>query len=223
MEAMKSPHERALRDIDEVFGDRLKRGRSPRPPGAPDTGEALASVSPMSAEEVEILVKAAGRYSVPLVALGAGTASTPQGGSILVHFDLMRGLRLPEREEPWVEAEPGASWLQLDDLLRARGWGLAVYPTSAPRTTVGGWLTQDGLGVGSFRVWVAEREPPVSECGAAGRRTRRLLCFYEACWSIPNSSRYLFNVCKKEGTFIGHPRTMSSTCITSLSFLTSLP
>jgi hypothetical protein len=125
MEAMISPHERALRDIDEVFGDRLKRGRSPRPPGAPDTGEALASVSPMSAEEVEILVKAAGRYSVPLVALGAGAASTPQGGSILVR--------------------------------------------------------------------------------------------------LPNSSRYLFNVCKKEGTFIGHPRTMSSTCITSLSFLTSLP
>jgi FAD/FMN-containing dehydrogenase len=157
MEAMKSPHERALRDIDEVFGDRLKRGRSPRPPGAPDTGEALASVSPMSAEEVEILVKAAGRYSVPLVALGAGTASTPQGGSILVHFDLMRGLRLPEREEPWVEAEPGASWLQLDDLLRARGWGLAVYPTSTPRTTVGGWLTQDGLGEGLFEYgWLSE-------------------------------------------------------------------
>jgi len=49
-----------------------------------------------------------------------------------------------------VEAEPGASWLQLDDLLRARGWGLAVYPTSAPRATVGGWLAMDGLGVGSF-------------------------------------------------------------------------
>ena len=39
-----------------------------------------------------------------------------------------------------------------------------------------------------------------------------MLCFYEACWSIPNSSRDLFNVCKKESTFIGHPRTMSSTC-----------
>jgi FAD/FMN-containing dehydrogenase len=69
----------------------------------------------------------------------------------------MRGLRLPEREEPWVEAEPGASWLQLDDLLRARGWGLAVYPTSAPRATVGGWLAMDGLGVGSFEYgWLSE-------------------------------------------------------------------
>ena len=30
-------------------------------------------------------------------------------------------------------------WLQLDDELRVRGRGLAVYPTSAPRATLGGW------------------------------------------------------------------------------------
>ena len=29
--------------------------------------------------------------------------------------------------------------------------GLTVYPTSAPRATVGGWLATDGLGAGSFR------------------------------------------------------------------------
>src|SRR5829696_7366598 len=137
---MESPHGRALRDIEDVFGDRLKRGGR-NPPGVPDAGDALASVSPMSAEEVKLLAEVAGRYSVPLVALGAGTASKPdpEGGGILIQFDLMRGLRLPEHEESWVEAEPGASWLQLDDLLSARGWGLAVYPTSAPLATVGGW------------------------------------------------------------------------------------
>jgi hypothetical protein len=40
--------------------------------------------------------------------------------------------------------------LELDDELRARGRGLAVYPTSAPRATVGGLVATDGLGVGSF-------------------------------------------------------------------------
>jgi FAD/FMN-containing dehydrogenase len=155
---MKTPHERALRDIDEVFGDRLKRAE-PAPPEVSDAGDALASVSPLSVEEVKLLAEVAGRYSVPLVALGGGTASKTdiEGGSILIHFDLMRGLRLPEHEESWVEAEPGASWLQLDDLLRTRGWGLAVYPTSAPRATVGGWLAMDGLGVGSFEYgWLSE-------------------------------------------------------------------
>jgi len=168
---MESPHERALREIEEVFGDRLKQG--PAPPGVPDAGDALASASPMSAEEVEFLAEVAGRYSLPLVALGAGTASTPEPetGSILIHFDLMRGLRLPEHNEPWVEAEPGASWLQLDDLLRARGWGLAVYPTSAPRATVGGWLTQDGLGVGSFEYgWLSENVLSVSVVLPGGER-----------------------------------------------------
>jgi FAD/FMN-containing dehydrogenase len=148
---MKTSHERALRDIEEVFGDRLKRAESV-PPGVPDVGVALASVSPIDAEEVKFLAEVAGRYSVPLVALGGGTASKAdvEDGRVLINFDLMRGLRLPEHEEPWVEAEPGASWLQLDDSLRTQGWGLAVYPTSAPRATVGGWLAMDGLGVGSF-------------------------------------------------------------------------
>jgi FAD/FMN-containing dehydrogenase len=155
---MNTPHERALRDIEEVFGDRLKR-TEPALPGVPDIGDTLASVSPMNAEEVKLLAEVAGRYSVPLVALGGGTASKTdiEGRSILIHFDLMRGLRLPEHEESWVEAEPGASWLQLDDSLRARGWGIAVYPTSAPRATVGGWLAMDGLGVGSFEYgWLSE-------------------------------------------------------------------
>jgi FAD/FMN-containing dehydrogenase len=155
---METSHERALRDIEEVFGDRLKSA-GPAPPGVPDVGDTLASVSPLDAEEVKLLAEVAGRYSVPLVALGGGTASKAdvEGGSILIHFDLMRGLRLPEHEELWVEADPGASWLQLDDSLRTRGWGLAVYPTSAPRATVGGWLAMDGLGVGSFEYgWLSE-------------------------------------------------------------------
>jgi hypothetical protein len=119
------------------------------------------------AEEVELLAEVAGRYSVPLVALGAGL----EGRWVLIHFDLMRSLRLPEHEEPWVEAEPGASWLQLDDHLRARGWSLAVYPTSAPRATVGGWLTTDGLGVGSFEYgWLSENVLSVSLVLPGGER-----------------------------------------------------
>src|SRR5215211_6936566 len=99
---MKSFNERALRDIEEVFGDRLKRGE-PVPPEVSDAGDALAYASPMSAEEVKLLAEVAGRYSVPLVALGAGTISKPDpdGGGILIHFDLMSGLRLPEHEESW--------------------------------------------------------------------------------------------------------------------------
>ena len=105
-----------------------------------------------------LLLDVARRYSVPLSALGAETSpdTLAKEGRILVRFDLMRDHRLPDSDEPWAEAEPGALWLELDNNLRLRGRGLTVYPTSAPKATVGGWLAQDGVGVGSFeygRLW----------------------------------------------------------------------
>ena len=86
------------------------------------------------------------------MALGAETTPGQRAREerVLVRFDLMRGLRLSDAEEPLAEAEPGALWLELDNDLRVRGRGLTVYPTSAPRATIGGWLALDGVGVGSF-------------------------------------------------------------------------
>ncbi len=149
--------EDALRTLEQSFGERLKRG----PVGGEGVGTegALASVLPMNAGEVRFLAEVAERFSVPLVALGGETAAeaAAEKGSILVRFDLMRRTQLPDGAQPWDEAEPGALWLQLDDELRMMGRGLAVYPTSAPRATVGGWLAMDGLGVGSFEYgWMWE-------------------------------------------------------------------
>jgi FAD/FMN-containing dehydrogenase len=163
--------EEILRALERSFGDRLKRGSIRGE--EPGTEDVSASVLPMNAEEVKLLAQIAARHSVPLVALGAGTA--PESGiqrlGIEVRFDLMRRMRLPEGGEPWVEAEPGASWLQLDDALRVRGMGLAVYPTSAPRATVGGWLATDGLGVGSFEYgWLNENVLSVSVVMRGGER-----------------------------------------------------
>jgi FAD/FMN-containing dehydrogenase len=141
-------HEGALGAIEEVFGDRLRR----RQPGRPAPDGALASVFPTSADEVALLARLADRYSVPLAALGAETApeKLAKEGRVLVRFDLMRSHWLSDSDEQWAEAEPGALWLELDNELRVRGRGLTVYPTSAPRATVGGWLAEDGVGVGSF-------------------------------------------------------------------------
>lgn len=143
-------HGEALEAIEEIFGDRMKRG----PVGKEDArSEALAVVSPVNVREVELLAEISERYSLPLAALGAGTAIDVPGASgkgILVRFDLMRDVRIRGGEELWVRAEPGAPWLELENNLSTHKWGLAVYPTSAPRATVGGWLATDGLGVGSF-------------------------------------------------------------------------
>lgn len=141
-------HEEALRTLEGTFGSRIQVASEREPALA----GAAASVEPVNAHEVRTLAQVAYRYSVSLVPLGAGTVADPDiaKGSILVRFDLMRRLKIPEGEEPWAEAEPGTPWLELEDELRVRGRGLAVYPTSAPRATVGGWLATDGFGVGSF-------------------------------------------------------------------------
>jgi FAD/FMN-containing dehydrogenase len=171
MRMSEDQHEESLRTLEQSFGDRLKRG--PIRGEEPGTEDVLASVLPMNAEEVELLAQLAARHSVPLVALGAGTA--PESGvqrlGIAVRFDLMRRTRLPGEEEPWVEAEPGVPWLQVDDELRVRGRGLAVYPTSAPRATVCGWLATDGLGVGSFEYgWLTENVLSASVVLPGGER-----------------------------------------------------
>jgi FAD/FMN-containing dehydrogenase len=143
-------HSEALEAIEGIFGYRMQRD-----PVAEEGAhsEALAVVSPVNVREVELLAEVAGRYSLPLTALGAGTALDAPGISgkgVLVRFNLMRDVRIRGDEELWVRAESGAPWLELENNLSTHGWGLAVYPTSAPRATVGGWLATDGLGVGSF-------------------------------------------------------------------------
>lgn len=163
-------HEEVLESLTGIFAERVKRPPLGDGSGAEGT---LASVSPSNVEEVGRLAEVAARYSVPLVPFGAGTGLEPPQteGAILVRFDMMRDLRAPRPEEPWIEAQPGVTWLQLEDALRHRGRGLVVYPTSAPRATVGGWLAKDGLGVGSYEYgWLRENVLSAGVVLAGGER-----------------------------------------------------
>jgi FAD/FMN-containing dehydrogenase len=141
--------EDALKDLEERFGNRFSRHAVDE--GASGAGDAVASVYPQSAEEVESLASFATRRSIPLVARSAGTAiypgEPPRG--LAVRFDTMRRIRMPEGESR-VEVEPGVTWWALAERLGESGMGPRVYPTSAPRSTVGGWLAENGIGVGSY-------------------------------------------------------------------------
>jgi FAD/FMN-containing dehydrogenase len=170
---MNDVFEEALRTIEERFGDRFVRHAPSK--AEPDAEEPLAFVLPESAEEVESLTRLASRHHLPLMAQGAGTALHPGRAprALVVRFDAMSRIRLPEgEEENWAEVEPGVTWWALEERLRQRGMGPRVYPTSAPRSTVGGWLAENGVGVGSYEHgWLLQNVLSVEAVLAGGERS----------------------------------------------------
>jgi len=145
-------HRELVKVLEGRFGNRCK----------PHGGHAgpLATVLPVDAEEVGFLADTVRRYSVTLSPAGAGTdpdLPEPAGKTMLVSTEMMRAIRFPDNEHGRVEVEPGVLWLELEDELRSSHRALTVYPTSAPRATVGGWIARDGMGVGSFAYdWLRE-------------------------------------------------------------------
>jgi len=162
--------EEALKTIEERFGSRFVQHATGQ--AEPDAEETFASVFPQNVEEVQFLIRLAARHRIPLVARGAGTAlytgKAPR--ALVVRFDAMRQIRLPEgEEENWVEVEPGITWWALEERLLERGMGPTVYPTSAPRSTIGGWLAENGLGVGSYEYgWLLQNVLSVEVVQADG-------------------------------------------------------
>ena len=64
------------------------------------------------------------------------------------------------------------TWWALGERLRERGMGPRVYPTSAPRSTVGGWLAENGIGVGSYEYgWLLQNVLSVETVGVGGERS----------------------------------------------------
>lgn len=161
----------AIEILQEIFGRRFMWHAT----GEPDANnEPSASVFPQSADEVAFLTRLAADHDIPLVARGAGTAIYPGKAppALLVRFDAMNRIRLPkDATERWVEVEPGATWMALLEGLRERGIGPTVYPTSAPRSTVGGWLAENGVGIGSFEYgWLLQNVLRVEAVLAGGGR-----------------------------------------------------
>ena len=113
-----------------------------------------AVVQPTSVRELVALVQLANEYRVPLVPRGAGTSgvggAVPANGGLIVDFKRMNRIVAIDPEAMTVTVEPGIVWWHLERELNKAGLSLRLYPTSALSSTVGGWVAQGGVGVGSF-------------------------------------------------------------------------
>ena len=114
-----------------------------------------AVVQPTKEEQVIDLVRWAAAGKIPLTP--RGKASSGYGGAIpvkkgiVVDFYWMKNVLSVDKNNLTVTVEPGITWEKLEDALKPHDLALRLYPTSAPSSTVGGWLAQGGAGIGSYR------------------------------------------------------------------------
>jgi FAD/FMN-containing dehydrogenase len=118
-------------------------------------------VRPVTEQEVVELVRFAQAECIPLVPRGKGTSgyggAVPTDGGLVVDLCGLREVIRCDQDSLTVTVGAGIVWKDLESALSEQGLALRLYPTSAPASTVGGWLAQGGAGIGSHAYgWFAE-------------------------------------------------------------------
>jgi glycolate oxidase len=107
------------------------------------------------------VVRFAAKAGVPIVPRGAATwgfgGAVPVNGGIVFDLQGLSGIQV-DRDTMTVTAGAGAIWRDVADLARRRGFMLPAYPTSAPGSTVGGWINTGGVGVGAYKYGGIDRQ-----------------------------------------------------------------
>ena len=83
--------------------------------------------------------------------------AVPNNGGIVFDLQGLSGISI-DRDTMTVNAGAGAIWRDVQDMAQRRGFMLPAYPTSAPGSTVGGWINTGGVGVGSFKYGGIDRQ-----------------------------------------------------------------
>jgi Fe-S oxidoreductase/FAD/FMN-containing dehydrogenase len=120
----------------------------------------FAVVLPKNEQELIKLVEFAKKHHMPLTPRGLGTSgyggSVPAKGGISVVFSKMNEIIDIDDKEHTVKVGPGIIWKDLERKLNKKGLSLMSYPSSYPGSTVGGWLAQGGIGIGSLKYGLFE-------------------------------------------------------------------
>jgi len=115
---------------------------------------AAAVVQPASEDELAALVRWANANKVHLVPRAKATSGyggvMPVKGGVSVSLTRMRKVLNVDAEALTTRVQPGVVWTDLERAMERQGLALRTYPSSAPSSTVGGWLAQGGVGYGCF-------------------------------------------------------------------------
>ena len=125
----------------------------------PSQGDGVAQ--PETEDQVVRLVRFATAAGIPLVPRGKATSgyggAVPAQGGLVLDLTRLKGIVWADADDMTVTVRAGTVWKDLEEALAVYGLALRLYPTSAPGSTVGGWLAQGGAGIGSHAYgWFAE-------------------------------------------------------------------
>jgi len=112
-------------------------------------------VVPKTVEEVSRLVELAYEAGLPVVPRGGGTGlvggAVPNRGGVLVDMRRMDRVEAVDLERRTVTVQAGRTWKELADIVGSRGLFLPIAPLGAPASTIGGWYSNGGVGIGSYK------------------------------------------------------------------------
>jgi FAD/FMN-containing dehydrogenase len=172
MSAIGVPQQRAIEGI--VSPERARFDRRERRVYSHDTGvlpgpfQLIAGPSladgiaqPETEDQVIRLVRYALAEGILIVPRGKATSGyggvVPAHGGLVLDLTRLKGITWVDSDYPVVSVRAGTVWQDLEEALAAHGLALRLYPTSAPASTVGGWLAQGGAGIGSHAYgWFSE-------------------------------------------------------------------
>jgi Fe-S oxidoreductase/FAD/FMN-containing dehydrogenase len=105
-------------------------------------------------EDAVKLLKFANRYKIPVVPRAGASSGyggvIPTKGGIVADVTTLNKIIGIDIEGQKAVVESGITWEKLERKLNEKGLSLRTLPSSAPSSTVGGWLAQNGAGYGSY-------------------------------------------------------------------------
>jgi Fe-S oxidoreductase/FAD/FMN-containing dehydrogenase len=118
-------------------------------------GPSLADgiAQPETEDQIVRLVRYAAANGIPIVPRGKASSgyggAVPAQGGLVLDLTRLKGIVWADTDDMTVTVRAGTVWQDLEEALAVYGLALRLYPTSAPASTVGGWLAQGGAGIGS--------------------------------------------------------------------------
>ncbi len=155
------------KEISELFGEYVNLDKRERHYYCHDNGalpplvkkvigntDPAAIVKIRTEEDAVELLEFANRNKIPVVPRAGASSGyggvIPTKGGIVADVTLLNNIISIDPDKQKAVVQSGIIWEKLERKLKEKGLSLRAIPSSAPSSTVGGWLSQSGAGYGSY-------------------------------------------------------------------------